>query len=103
MPDYGPEKLRSELVTPLTKVVIRFRRGLTRMEKLINSGKIPKTGLPLKIKMGLRAVPTLKKLYRDMFEMMEAVEDGTLDRMIAKRDYAKRRREALAKKSKGTK
>jgi hypothetical protein len=98
MPQYTPDQLRSELVNPMTVLVSQFSEGVSQMEALMRSGKIPAGGLPLTGVMAIKALATIRKLRRDLFDKLEAAQDGSLEDLERKRvDMANRRKSGKPK------
>lgn len=93
MPDYTPEQFRAAVIEPLKDILKSYIRGANRMKRFIDSGLIKPEGLPLKTGMTLRALPDLRKLKRNLFNMLGEAEDRTLQRTIEKRaDSLQRKR-----------
>lgn len=102
MPEYTPEELREQLLTPLTMLLSDFSQAIGRMDSLRKEGKLPGERIALRAVGAIGAIKTLRKLKRELNDKLEAATDGTLEDLEKKRRYMQemRTQEAAHKKHK---
>jgi len=84
------EYIRKEVISPLARLVSELNDAAAQIDDLLKSGLIKAEGLPVKGKMGVDAVKSLRKLRAELLTKIEGAKDGTIERMEAKRLHAQK-------------
>lgn len=102
MENYTAERIRQEFLNPLIGLVGEFTTLLTEMQRMSESGELPKDYVPLNTAMALKGLGNVRKLKREFHDKLEGIRDGAKIYRETELKRAKERREAerRAKKSK---
>src|SRR5262249_8998848 len=73
---YTTDRLRSDFVTPLVRLIGEFTTAIDEMERMKKDGQMPKDYVPLNVTMAIRGLGKLQKLRREVSDKLAGSREG---------------------------